>query len=397
MKNIRVKEITPAQKQLFEKHFADEDGNFYFEGMWLRNQREKNAIQSGWIDKTTERRRYVHFYDKYVVESENDKNYLSVKDTYVVVSNTLPADEIERYKNKIKSALNTQNYEKQNNNLFTKNNFEVLLFEYDNHPKNEECDATFPSNYKSCDVVFKTNGYEWKSHYNRMWEHSTKMFRLPDKRENPTYETDVKKLAEFLPAQIEMGCGPSIETGIPPLYEMHETYKVQNHINKTFYFADNDDLIYSIISNPQAMYEQFAKVPVLCLQAEHTEAYKQFNKAYEKDLFVGTVYNNNFDRLVTRFNIPEIILRIYEKSTYLPQIKFNEGVKSLICMGCHADRRQVQKQAREQGLKVIFVDPEGFITNNGFTPYPIEGPKDEDIIYKMTFTEFMEKFSKEFM
>ncbi|MGI5842485.1 MAG: hypothetical protein ACOX6H_04270 [Christensenellales bacterium] len=396
-KYIRIKKLDAKRKEVFEKYFADEQGDFYFEGMWLRDQRKANANQSGWKDESTARRRYIHFYDKYVVEKVGEDSYLSIKDIYLTVTNTLPKDEIDEYKNKIFNALKSQNYKKEGDNFYTKSRIEVLLFDYENHPKNAETGATFPENYASFDVIIKTEGNQWQSHYNRMWEHSTKMYRLPDKRENPHYETDIKALKQFLPAQIEMGCGPSIEVGIPPLYEMHETYKVQNHETRKFYFSNQDDLVLSIILDHQKMYEKFAAVPVFCLEAKHSDAYKIFGKAYKQGHFIGTVYNNNFDRLVTRLDIPEIILRIYEKKTYLPKIKFDDGAKSLICIGCHADRRQVQKQAREQGLKVVFVDPEGFCENDKFVSYPIEGPQKEDIIYKMTFTEFMTKFENEFL
>lgn len=112
---------------------------------------------------------------------------------------------------------------------------------------------------------------------------------------------------------------------------------------------------------------------------------------------MGTVFNNNFDRLVKRFNIPEKILRIYDKGTYLPKVEFDKNAKSLICIGTHADRRQVQRQARQEGKQIIFIDPEGFYGENGFEPYLIEGPKTGDIILKMTFEQAMEQFKKAFL
>ncbi len=393
-----IQEIDNEKKLIFDKYFAEENGNFYFEGMWFRNQQEKNKKQSKWKDESTVRRRYLHFFNTYRIKQVENKNFLALSDVYLVISNTLPKDEILLYKQSVLKALSENNYQKSENNVFFKDYFQVLIFEFDTHPKNIEGNVSFPKNYASIDIVFKSkDNTNWQEHYNRMWEHSTKLFRLPDKRENPHYETDMSKLKQFLPAQIEMGCGPSIEANIPPLYEMHETYRVQNHLTKEFYFANEDTLIQQIIENPQEMYKKFSKVPIACLYAEHTEAYKIFDKAYKQNLFVGEVYNNNFDRLVKRFDISETILRIFEKEKYLPKITFDKNVKSLICIGCHADRRQVQKQAREQGLKVVFVDPEGFDTPNGFVPYEIEGPKDDDIIYKMTFTEFMEKFEEEFL
>lgn len=81
---------------------------------------------------------------------------------------------------------------------------------------------------------------------------------------------------------------------------------------------------------------------------------------------------------------------------YFPFFKYlwDKRAKSLICFGAHADRKQVEKQARENGLKVIYIDPECFY-NKTFEPYPIEGPKDNDIILRMKFEDIMELFKKE--
>lgn len=393
-----IKKLSKKRKEIFDKYFVEQDGNFYFEGMWFRNQQEKNKNQSKWKDESTARRRYLHFYNTYQTKEIHKKTFLTLTDVYIVVSNTLPKDEITQYEKSVLDALNENNYQKTQKDMFFKDDFQVMIFKFDNHPKNIEGNAVFPKDYASIDVVFKSkNNSTWQKHYNRMWQHSTKLFRMPDKRENPQYETDVSKLKNFLPAQIEMGCGPSIEAKIPPLYDMHETYKVQNHLSKEFYFADEDTVMQQIIENPQKMYKKFSRVPLACLHAKHTKAYKIFNKAYKSNFFIGEVYNNNFDRLVKRFDIPETILRIFDKDKYLPKITFEKEAKSLICFGTHADRREVQKQAREQGLKVIFVDPEGFATKNGFVPYPLEGPKNEDIIYKMTFKKFMKEFQKELL
>ena len=41
------------------------------------------------------------------------------------------------------------------------------------------------------------------------------------------------------------------------------------------------------------------------------------------------------------------------------------------------------------GIKVIYIDPEGFFEGGNFIPYPIEAPKDGDLIYAKTFEEAM--------
>ena len=389
--------LTIEQKTLFNNYFTEKDGKFYFEGIWFRNQRPENKLASGYIDETTQKRRYVQFYDSYKTVTDGDNHYLVVADTFVYVSNTFQKQEIINYEQKVLNALNEANFTKINENLYAKDDFEVELIKYDVHPKNIEANVTFPDDYSSLDITIKTKGYDCKKENEKMWKLSTKMFRKPDTRGEPTYITSIDELEEYLPAQIEMGCGPSIEVGIPPLHMMHESYKVQNHKTKKFYFADQDDLITSIITEPEKMYKLFSYVPKTLVQSTPSKAYHVFADLYKSGVFCGTVLNNNFDRLVKRFDIDEFILRIYEKDDYLPEIKFDENAKSLICIGTHADRRQVQKQAREAGKKVIFIDPEGFYTENGFEPYPIEAPQTGDLILKTTFEDAMNMFSKKYL
>ena len=115
---------------------------------------------------------------------------------------------------------------------------------------------------------------------------------------------------------------------------------------------------------------------------------------YEKGLFVGTLLNNNFDHLASELGIPEKTLRVYHIENYFPQITFDPRAKSLICIGSHADRRFIQKQARAKGLKIIYIDPEGFETKNGFEKYLIEGATDDDIVLNLKSLELAEELKK---
>lgn len=389
---LKVFKFNDEEKNIFDKYFAEDNGEFYFEGMWFRSQRIENAESSGYKDESTKRRRYLHFYNTYV----NVNDYLTLKHFYLYVSNTLPKDECNEYLNRIIKALIAKNFEQTDKNIWEKQGLQIIINNYSDHPMNKKCGASFPKNYTSVDVVAVSKGYNYLPHYTRMWEHSTKLFRLPGVRENPTYINNVNELEKYLPAQVEFGCGPSIETGIDPLYVMHETYRVQNHETKKFYFASDDDVIEKLVLNPKERLLFFSQTPKKCIQAEHSAGYNIFNDLYKKGIFVGTVFNNNFDRLIKRFDIDDKILRTYRKDLYIQKLDFDKKAKSLICFGVHADRREVEKQARERGLKVIFVDPEGFY-NTDFEPYPIEAPKTQDIVLQMTFDKAMQEFKKVFL
>jgi len=388
---LKIFKFEKQEEEVFDKYFVESDGNFYFEGMWFRNQRPENKNQSDYVDETTQRRRYIHFYNTY----QNIEGYFTLTNTYIYVSNTLKKEENKRYLNRIEN--NLKNFKKIDDNTYEFENLWVIINKYDNHPKNKIANVTFPKDYNTVDVVICSKNYDYKPLYDRMWEHSTKLFRIPGKRDNPTYIKSAKEILPYLPAQIEMGCGPSIEAGIAPLYNMHETYKVQNHQTRKFYFADNDDFVEKFLEDPKKSYIYFSKTPENCIKAKLTKGYRIFQKLYEKGYFVGTVLNNNFDRLVKRMDIDEKILRTYKKETYIPKVKFEKGVKSLICFGCHADRRQVEKQAREAGLKVIYIDPECFIENGQIVEYPLEAPQKNDFVYQQFFENAMIDFEKELL
>ena len=112
---IKVCKLNESESNVFSKYFCDENGSFYFEGMWLRNQRKENKAQSNYIDETTQRRRYIHFYDRYTLVKENEESFLAVSDTYICVTNTLKISEVEEYKNKLITALNSKGYTKNGN------------------------------------------------------------------------------------------------------------------------------------------------------------------------------------------------------------------------------------------------------------------------------------------
>lgn len=73
-------------------------------------------------------------------------------------------------------------------------------------------------------------------------------------------------------------------------------------------------------------------------------------------------------------------MRRYDQK--IPPVTFDPRAKALLVIGLHADRRAVQARARERGMRVFYVDPEGLEENSVFKEYPIEGARDEDVIVR---------------
>lgn len=374
----KICKLTNNEVNIFNKYFATKD-EFVFEGIWFRSQEEVNKNVSGYIDNTTRNRRTIHYNYVFYVKD----NYLMVKSSYIYLSIRLNNNEYDKYLNDIINTLENNNYIK-NNNIYIKDNLNIMINKYDKNPYDEIID-----NYKTVDIIVKSDNLNNTDKlFNQVWNLQVKGIRERDTRGNPKYINDFNELKEYFPMAVELGCGPSIEAGVMPLYKLHEIYKVQRHSDGKFYFGTSDTLIKQIIEKDNVKFDEFYEIIAECIKAKPTNFHYNLKKMYDKKLFTMNLFNNNFDRLCKRIGINENILRVYNIENYFPKVIFDKDVKALLCIGTHADRRLIQRQARNQGLKIIYVDPEGFNTDNEFFKYEIEGAKDEDYILKMTASEF---------
>lgn len=374
----KICKLTNNEVNIFNKYFATKD-EFVFEGIWFRSQEEVNKNVSGYIDNTTRNRRTIHYNHVFYVKD----NYLMVKSSYIYLSIRLNNNEYDKYLNDIINTLENNNYIK-NNNIYIKDNLNIMINKYDKHPYDEIID-----NYKTVDIIVKSDNLNNTDKlFNQVWNLQVKGIRERDTRGNPKYINDFNELKEYFPMAVELGCGPSIEAGVMPLYKLHEIYKVQRHSDGKFYFGTSDTLIKQIIEKDNVKFDEFYEIIAECIKAKPTNFHYNLKKMYDKKLFTMNLFNNNFDRLCKRIGINENVLRVYNIENYFPKVIFDKDIKALLCIGTHADRRFIQKQAKNQGLKIIYVDPEGFNTDNEFFKYEIEGAKDEDYILKMTASEF---------
>ena len=54
-------------------------------------------------------------------------------------------------------------------------------------------------------------------------------------------------------------------------------------------------------------------------------------------------------------------------------------------------------QLEKERLKLIYVDPEGYINEHGkFISYPLESPQNEDILIRMTAQQFTDSWRSAF-
>ena len=203
------------------------------------------------------------------------------------------------------------------------------------------------------------------------------------------------ELAPHLPAQLELGCGPSIEAGIPHLSTLHRIYGV-SRADYSFVFRAGDDALLTLFRDPETKFREMTEIYRACLVARPTPFYRRLLDLWRRGFIVGPVITNNFDCQCADLGLPEISLRRYDWGPYYPHIDHDPRARSLLVIGVHADRRLVQMRARARGLRVLFIDPEAYVGPDGQAiVYPVEAPQRDDLFVRATAHDAFEILHRE--
>ncbi|MET9943263.1 hypothetical protein ABZ086_36710, partial [Streptomyces halstedii] len=110
------------------------------------------------------------------------------------------------------------------------------------------------------------------------WNVLSTGIRCKDRPGTPTRVPDLSVLSDLLPFQVEIGCGTSVEAGIPPLHRLHEIYRVtdrQGHEPREHRFTLSptaDTLLHEVLTEPEEKTAEFVVMFRACFLAEPTPA-----------------------------------------------------------------------------------------------------------------------------
>ncbi|MFD5696548.1 SIR2 family protein [Streptomyces lasiicapitis] len=385
-----IDHLTPAQVETWEKHFAQdhlERPRSIEEGIWRRTQAPGNAEQSGWREDAHGRRRIVHYRYHYALDYTFPVPRLVLSDLYLYHSITGPRADMAVYAKNIDDWLDNGRWRPKGDSL-QHGDLQVRVAAFDQHPQDERADRATPAGYRTIDICFTSDGYEVsRTLRNLPWDVLTGGMRVREQRGRPAYADDLSELLNFLPFHVELGCGTSIEAGIPPLHYLHEVYRVtarlDNALTQSHLFTltpQADLLIRELLMGAAAKMPELVRMFRTCFTAEPTPAHHALKALHEAGALVGPVITHNFDVLSARAGLEECFVRRYDQK--IPPVPFVDGAKALLVIGLHADRREVQRRARERGMKIFFVDTEGLEENGVFREYPIEGAREGDTIVR---------------
>ncbi len=369
------------------------------ESIWRRHQHPSNARLSGWTEPDDMRRRIVHFNDEYGVEGLS----FVLRHAYLWMHVSLPSADVDEYEAEIRLRLREGEWladgrEKArglDQERFRRGDLVVRLARCRVHPEDAKRGRALPYGYESLELWLMTDSYRLPDGWDeRPWKVFFEVgLRKTLQRGSPAIISP-EQIAEHLPAQLELGCGPSIAAGIPHLSTLHRIYGVSLP-NYGFIFRAGQDGLLDVLRSPEQKYAEMTDIYRACAVAEGTKFYEVIEDLTNRGLIVGPVITNNFDCLCSDRGLSEISLRNYDWGPYYPHINYDPRAQSLLVVGVHADRRLVQMRARELGLKVIYVDPERYVAPDGhIIDYPVESPQDEDFFVRSTAEDALPKLHR---
>lgn len=363
------------------------------EGIWRRTQMFGTRHESGWKNHNDMRRRMIHYEHTYDVMKNNENQIanLCMVSTYVWIHLTFPEYEIEQYLKEILEGLNRGKWKmvKKTENFYEYNKGDLYysIWLKNSEKEDNKMNREFPTSYKCLEIRVCTDDKKNnKKEIEKVWGVLNNGPRVKDRNGDYKEISDIKEIKQYLPAHIELGCGPSIELGIPPLNFLHDVYYVTNKEDNTFVLGPKQDKLgFEIAAHTEKMYQLFATMYKKCFLAKPiSQFYSCLQELFGKEVLLDPLYTNNFDGVPIQLGLNEYFLRRYEQENLIPNVFFDARAKALISVGCHADRRKIQEAARQAGLKIIHIDPEGYTNKDGeFTPYELEAKKDGDLFYKL--------------
>lgn len=368
----------------WEKYFCGphDRERYVEEGIWRRTQDSSNIEQSNWLPGNDGRRRIVHYRYRYDVVDD----VLAMVEFYLYNCVTYPADEIDTYHEQVGTWLAAGGWDAVEDEVWALGDLRCTVKPIAVHPEDVSANRATPAGFTSLEVCVRSDNCDLPIEVRRRpWEVLAGGIRKKDARGMPTIVDDLSGLADHLPFQVEVGCGVSVEAGIAPLHRLHDIYRVTKRNDnrpgaKDSFILDaaSDPLLREVLTTCEEKFTEFVEMFHNCFVSEPTPALEALRTLAEAGHLVGPVITNNFDVLAARVGLLECFVRRYDQA--VPDVPFYPEARALLVVGNHADRRKVQARARERGMKIFFLDPEGFWVDGTFSPYPLESAMDGDIL-----------------
>ncbi|MFD8141772.1 hypothetical protein [Streptomyces sp. NPDC059708] len=281
---------------------------FEEEGVWRRTQQEETAANSGWTGEGDARRRIVHYRHQYGLVDTTAAPALAMTQMYLYHSVAAPRTEIEEAWEQNHAMLAEGGWKQVGAGRFELGDLRVHMVRFEEHPEDLRARRRLPAGYEVIDTSFTSlNTFPPGAVRRRPWEVLTHGVRVKDTPGQPIHADDLAQLTDFLPFQVEAGCGVSYEAGIPPLHHLHEIYDVNEIedelLGKGFTFVlapGRDPLLTEMFLQTEDKVTELSEMYRTRFDAEVTPALHTLKRMERAGHMVGPFITDNFDGLGAR-------------------------------------------------------------------------------------------------
>lgn len=325
--------ITSWRRQKSSWFLEPNEREFFLEVAQKRKIEGKPQVLWGWKrDRVVDRVRYPESRTVYFSADLdlNDKGELFIKRPYFFLDTRAKTDEIEFLKNKTGRGKKAGPYDIQ-----------VTSWRENRHP-----------GYSRLHIeVGRATEYDKKT-ISRRLKGKPRLSIDPPRLVSETQDYDTSKYAPFA---LCVGSGLSAESGLPLLGEIHNIFEVDNGETEKLVFGGEDGLPERIVENAKGEFRGFCQFTVDAIKAKPSKTHHALAELYKKGV-IRQIFTDNMDDLLRKINIPYTQTRLSIFPDRYP-VEFNPEVKTLLVIGVAVDRRDVIKQARRKGLKIIAINP----------------------------------------
>ncbi len=193
---------------------------------------------------------------------------------------------------------------------------------------------------------------------------------------------------DLFPADIYVGSGMSYEAGLPTLCDMHELFGVDDLNANCFAVADSDTLPFRMAEDGVERIRQFCCVHVKAMTAPATPAMLAIQRLSASGK-IGRIFTDNVDNMLAKINVE--YERVRGSGVFNERYAARFANPVLIVIGVAADRRRIIAQARQQGVRIVVVNPCHKVSPN---VTHLDYLRREDRFYKTEAERFFREVSR---
>lgn len=329
-----TKDLTSFKQLSKRDWFLDPIEAEFFEKIAERRQKEgKPQVLWGWKrDRVIDRVRYPESRTVYFSADLDLSNegVLFIKRAYFFLNTRAKTSEVESLKNRIGKDKKAGHYEMQ-----------LTSCQDSKHP-----------GYSRLRIeVGKATEYDKKTITRRLKGKP----RLAIEAPRLVPESKNYDISKYAPFALCAGSGLSAESGLPLLGEIHNIFEVDNGETEKLVFGAEDGLPERIVENAKGEFRRFCQFTVDAIKAKPSKTHRALAGLYNKEV-IRQIFTDNMDDLLRKIDVPYTQTRLSIFPDRYP-VEFDPEAKALLVVGVAVDRRDVIKQARRKGLKIIAINP----------------------------------------